>query len=173
MASNVRMLIRIVQTRWWVPFILLTMLVVGCAEEGSVSEVDESKSTGTESTKGIETDTKEPETSAPAPTAVPTATAKPAPTPTSEPEAGKLELIEWDLEPGEFGITYAVGIVENNTASDFDWLTITFGTYDADGFKLGEAIDVAALRAGEKWKFKAMILEDNAAEVKVISLEGF
>ena len=140
MQRTSRMLIRTMQTQWWMPFILLAMLAVGCTE-GNVSNVDESKQTGAEST--------------------------------TEEEAGQLELLDWDFETDEYEITYVVGIVENNTASYFDVVTITFGTYDADGFKLGEAFDAQALRAGEKWKFEAMILEDNAVEVKVISLEGF
>ena len=90
-----------------------------------------------------------------------------------EQKVGQLELIEWNIEIGEYDIMSVVGIVENNTASDFDFVSITFGTYDAAGFKLGEAIDNQALRAGEKWKFEAMIFDENVDTVKVIALEGF
>jgi hypothetical protein len=154
MGSAGRMLIRTVRAQWWMGFIVLAMLVVGCAE-GDMSNVDESKSTGVESSPTTETDTKE----------------QPAPTATSVPEAGQLVLVEWDFETDD-GLNYVVGIVENNTASDYEFVTIVFGTYDADGFKIGETGDSAALRAGEKWKFKAMIFEDNAATVKAISLDG-
>ena len=148
MESNVRMLIRIVRAQWWVPFILLTMLVVGC-EEGNVSNDDESKSIGAESTKGIETDTKEQ-------------------------EAGQLELIEWDIEADEYGGMNVVGVVENNTSEDLAFVTISFAVYDADGFKLGTTEDIIeSLGAGEKWKFKAMVYQEGAAEVKVSSLDAF
>jgi hypothetical protein len=108
------------------------MLIVGCAAEGSLSNVDDSKQTGTESTEGSQ-NTKEINTNK---------------------KAGQLELIEWNIEIGEYDIMSVVGIVENNTARDFDFGSITFGIYDAAGFKLGEANDIQALRAGEKWNLK-------------------
>jgi hypothetical protein len=130
---------------------LLAILVVGCAE-GDVSSVDESKTTSGESVKEIETTSK---------TAL-------------EQEAGQLELIEWDIEKGEYGDMNVVGVVENNTSEDLAFVTISFAVYDADGFKLGTTEDIIeSLGAGEKWKFNAMIFEENAVEVKVISLDAF
>jgi len=67
-----------------------------------------------------------------------------------------------------------VGVVENNTSEDLAFVTISFAVYDADGFKLGTTEDIIeSLGAGEKWKFNAMIFEENAVEVKVISLDAF
>jgi hypothetical protein len=100
-----------------------------------------------ESTTGIKTDTKEKET-------------------------GALELLEWSVEADEY-FKYVVGVVANNTARDFEFVSITFGTYDADGFKIGETSDIGALLAGEKWKLKAMVLEDNATSVKMVSIDSF
>jgi len=151
MGNTFRMFIRIVQSQSWVPVMLLAILVVGCAE-GDVSSVDESKTTSGESVKEIETTSK---------TAL-------------EQEAGQLELIEWDIEKGEYGDMNVVGVVENNTSEDLAFVTISFAVYDADGFKLGTTEDIIeSLGAGEKWKFNAMIFEENAVEVKVISLDAF
>ena len=91
-----------------------------------------------------------------------------------EQEAGQLELIEWDIEADEYGGMDVVGVVENNTSEDLAFVTISFAVYDADGFKLGTTEDIIeSLGAGEKWKFKAMVYQEGAAEVKVDSLEGF
>jgi hypothetical protein len=150
MEGIVRISTSLVQTRWWVAFILLAMLVVGCTE-GDVGNVDESKSTGVETAK--ETKTEEVKSDI------------------EEQQSGQLELIEWSLRSDEYN-DYVVGIVENNTADEL-WVSIVFGTYDADGFKMGETQDAETLGAGEKWKFEAMIFEDNVDTVKVISLEGW
>ena len=64
-------------------------------------------------------------------------------------------------------------IVAASTGAAVNLALGKFGEYDADGFKLGQTGDSAALLAGEKWKFKAIIFEDNTVTAKVLSLDAY
>ena len=54
---------------------------------------------------------------------------------------------------------YIEGTVTNNSGRDLSYVQILIPTYDADGNKVGDAMDnINNLKDGETWKFKAMDL---------------
>ena len=54
---------------------------------------------------------------------------------------------------------YIEGTVTNNSGRDLTYAQILIPTYDADGNKVGDAMDnINNLKDGETWKFKAMDL---------------
>ena len=54
---------------------------------------------------------------------------------------------------------YIEGTVTNNSGRDLSYVQILIPTYDADGNKVGSAMDnINNLKDGETWKFKAMDL---------------
>lgn len=99
-----------------------------------------------------------------------------------DPAASYVELVEetasrgLEVENGVDGITiekeaytwYFKGTVINNKTSDLSYAQVEINLYDADGALLGTAMDnVNNLKAGGKWKFKAMTLlsQDELKEV--------
>lgn len=78
---------------------------------------------------------------------------------------GGVESVE--IEKDAFS-WYFKGTVVNNKKKDLSYCQIEINLYDADGALLGTAVDnVNNLKAGGKWKFKAMTLltSDELAEV--------
>ena len=54
---------------------------------------------------------------------------------------------------------YIEGTVTNNSGRDLSYVQILIPTYDADGNKVGDAMDnINNLKDGETWKFKAIDL---------------
>lgn len=85
-----------------------------------------------------------------------------------------LELLEgWGWERDEFGISYIVGRVRNNSDKEYSYAEINFVLLDADGAQVGSTFDnVTDLQPGVTWKFRAMVFEDDAATAKVTELSG-
>ena len=84
-----------------------------------------------------------------------------------EPAAPEYEITDTEYVEEDFS-KYVTGVLKNNSDKDKSYLQITFPYTDADGNKLGTAIDnISELKAGETWKFKAIILETSDQEVKV------
>lgn len=86
-------------------------------------------------------------------------------------ESKELTLEEdWTSGKDDTGYFYYVeGYVNNPTDKNYDYVQITFTSYDSDGNTLGTCIDNnSGLEKGGRWKFKAACLEniDNIASVK-------
>ena len=57
------------------------------------------------------------------------------------------------------------GIIKNNKEKDYEYITLTYHIYDADGNILGEAkADLDVLREKESWKFNAKYLGNYASD---------
>ena len=121
----------------------------------------------------------------PGPTAIPADTAVPTPTitlvirptstpiPTATPERG-LVLGEWGWETGDFGIRYVTGIVTNESSSPYSFVSISVNLYDLDDNQVGSTLDnISNLAAGGTWKWRAVVLEDDARRARVTELSGF
>ena len=66
------------------------------------------------------------------------------------------------------------GIVQNNTGKDLDYVQVSFTVYDADGFVLGSAFANANnVKAGEAWRFDALITDDNYASFELDEISGW
>jgi len=92
----------------------------------------------------------------------------------SGPTGEGLVLLESNLQKAvDGGLTYVVGSVTNfDNAQWFD-VTVKFELFDANGQRIGETSDYngnIAPRSG--WDFQALVLEENADNHKLLSLEG-
>ena len=71
----------------------------------------------------------------------------------------------------EYGSFYYIeGYIKNNTDKEYDYVSVEFTTYDAEGNILGSCYDNnSGLEANGRWKFKASCLEDveNIASFKL------
>lgn len=78
-----------------------------------------------------------------------------------------------DLKVDDSGFTpKATGILKNNTDKDKSYIQIQFAVKDADGNKLGTAIDnINNLKAGETWKFEATSFSTD--EGQIIDLDDY
>lgn len=78
----------------------------------------------------------------------------------------------------EYGMSYYIeGYVKNTSDKEkFDYVQITYTTYDAEGNTLGTCLDNnSGLEANGRWKFKAMCLTDveNIASYKLTEITGW
>ena len=72
-----------------------------------------------------------------------------------------------DYEGFEF--RYIVGAIQNVSDITFPYTSIEFALYDAYGNQIGTTIDsIQYFEAGNTWRFKAMILEDEAVTFKFL-----
>lgn len=85
-----------------------------------------------------------------------------------------LELMEDKVERDEYGNRYIVGTVKNNRNRKYSYAQITFTLHDESGAQVGTALDnINNLEAGGVWRFKAVVLEDNASKYKLSELSGW
>ena len=69
---------------------------------------------------------------------------------------------------------YIVGVVQNNTDQDFDYIQITFTLYDINDNVVGSAFANANnIEQGQTWKFDAAILEDDAVRFELDEITGW
>lgn len=95
---------------------------------------------------------------------------KPAPTPKKDDLS--LESFEWDT--GEFGIRYVVGVIKNNSNKKYSYVQVEINLYDESGAQVGSTLDnLNNLEPGGTWKFKAIVIEDEATEAKVAGITKF
>ncbi len=71
------------------------------------------------------------------------------------------------------GLTYVVGSVTNFDTAQYFEVNVRFELFDANNQLIGEASDYNGNIAGRAgWDFQALVLEENAASVKFVALEG-
>lgn len=84
-----------------------------------------------------------------------------------------LELLEYSTESDEFS-RYVVGRVKNNSDKNYSYVQVEISLYDDQGNQIGSTMDnVNNLASGGTWKFKAMILEDEAKKFEIKDITGF
>ncbi|RKD22417.1 hypothetical protein SAMN02745883_00735 [Caminicella sporogenes DSM 14501] len=84
-----------------------------------------------------------------------------------------LELIEHTIKSDSFS-KYVVGTIKNNTDRKYGYVQVEINIYDKDGAQIGSTMDnINNLAPGATWKFKAPILEDEAASYQIIDISGF
>ena len=85
-----------------------------------------------------------------------------------------LELVSYDHESAKYGNGAIVGIVKNNSSKDYNYVQNTFELFDDDGNTIGTAMaNVAGLRSGATWKYRAGILRKGMAEYRPQKLTGY
>ena len=67
-----------------------------------------------------------------------------------------------------------MGVVQNNSGKDYDYLQITFTIYDAQGNVIDSAFaNVNNVKAGGTWRFEAMFFEEEAASWELDEITGW
>jgi hypothetical protein len=89
--------------------------------------------------------------------------------------APDLLLVEYDWEPGgRWENPKIVGSVKNTTGRTYSYIQISWNLYDAQDRQVGTAwTNTTNLRAGEFWRFEALVAEDNARKYRLAELEGY
>lgn len=88
-------------------------------------------------------------------------------------EKADLELLE-DTTTQDGYARYIEGKVRNNTDQKYTYAQISFNLYDDEGALVGTALaNVNNLEPGGIWKFKAMIMNQEATSYKLGDLTGF
>lgn len=83
---------------------------------------------------------------------------------TQEEQPAPYELTDVTTETDGYNY-FVTGILKNNTDSDKKYVQIQFSAKDQVGNKIGDALDnVNNLKAGDTWKFKALLLETTDGE---------
>jgi hypothetical protein len=96
-----------------------------------------------------------------------------------EPEKGEapegpLVVEDWGFKAGEFGTGKIVGTVVNNTDREYSYVQIEFNLYDSEGAQVGSTFtNITDLEPHGKWKFEALVLEDNATEAKLKGITAY
>ncbi|HBT20620.1 MAG TPA: DUF3426 domain-containing protein [Peptococcaceae bacterium] len=95
-------------------------------------------------------------------------------TETSKSEKADLELLDSSIVKDEFGTRYVVGTVKNNTDKEYSYVQVEINLYDDSGAQVGSTLDnTNNLEPGGTWKFKAVIMEDNATKYRIKDISGF
>ena len=75
---------------------------------------------------------------------------------------------------GEYGNASIIGTVKNNSSRQYSYVQITFELLDADGNTIGTALaNIAGLRPGATWKYKAGVMHDDIAEYRLQKITGY
>lgn len=84
-----------------------------------------------------------------------------------------LELLEIDCEVDGYN-RYIIGTIKNNTKNTYIYVQVSFNLYDKSGAQIGSTMDnINNLEPGGTWKFKALILEDDAVKFKLADITAF
>jgi hypothetical protein len=96
--------------------------------------------------------------------------------PSSSSTKTDLQLIESHIEPDQYGVyNYVVGSVKNNNAGKtYGYVQVTINLYDKSGAQVGSTLaNINNLEPGGVWKFKAPMIEKDAASYKIKEITGF
>jgi len=85
-----------------------------------------------------------------------------------------LEVIEHHPCNGDFGSRMVCGTIINNTNRTIGYAQVEINLYDSEGSLVDSTMDnINNLEPNGKWKFKAIILEDNVTNYKIKDVSGF
>lgn len=85
----------------------------------------------------------------------------------------KLQLVSWDwTNDGTY--RYIEGIVQNNGTKKANYVGITFKLFDSDHNQVGTTLDsMNYLDPNATWKFKCIVVEDNASSAKLSDIASY
>ena len=97
-----------------------------------------------------------------------------ASTPASTSKIDDLSIESFEWEKGEYEIRYVSGVIKNNTNKKYSYVQVEINLYDGSGAQVGSTLDnINNLEPGGTWKFKAIVIEDEATEAKVAGITKF
>lgn len=86
---------------------------------------------------------------------------------------GKFKLIEMKSESDSFA-KYVVGTIENISNDTIGYAQVEINVYDSSGAVIGSTLaNINNIEPKQRWKFKAPVLEDNAAKFQIKDISGF
>lgn len=85
-----------------------------------------------------------------------------------------LEVLNYSLQKAkDGGLVYVVGTLTNHAPSQYFTLRVEFDLFDKSANKVGNTSDyVGNLGPTSAWSFKALVLEENATEAKLVKVLG-
>lgn len=87
---------------------------------------------------------------------------------------GDFALLELDSQRGEFGVLMVTGAVKNLSKRNKGYVQVEINLLDDNGDIVGSTLaNVNNLAGGKTWRFKAPVLEDDAARFEVKNITGF
>jgi hypothetical protein len=92
---------------------------------------------------------------------------------TSTPQP-KFTLVTWGWETGAYGNHYIAGTIKNNTAETYRYAQVSFNLYDQSDAQVGSTMaNINHLEPRGTWKFKAVVIEENAVKAKFNDISAF
>ncbi|MFZ1898067.1 FxLYD domain-containing protein [Methanoregula sp.] len=83
-------------------------------------------------------------------------------------------LVESHVMTGDYGVQYVAGTVKSNVNKQFTYVQVTVNEYDKDGAQIGSTLaNVNNLEPYGTWKFKAVVIDKDAASFKVKEITGW
>jgi hypothetical protein len=83
----------------------------------------------------------------------------------------KVSNLHWESSP--YGVEYVVGILSNNSDKKFSYVEVDFNIYDKNGVQVDSVYtNTLNLEPHGKWKFKAIVMDDNAYDAKLVKIIG-
>lgn len=85
-----------------------------------------------------------------------------------------LEVLNYSLQKAkDGGLVYVVGTLTNHAPSQYFTLRVEFDLFDKSGNKVDNTSDYFSnLGPTSAWSFKALVLEQNATEAKLVKVLG-
>jgi hypothetical protein len=84
-----------------------------------------------------------------------------------------LEVITWNWRNEGYS-RYIVGSIKNNSGKEYSYVQVEFNLYDKSDAQVGTAFtNISNLEPYGIWKFKALVLEDNATSAKFKGVSGW
>lgn len=94
--------------------------------------------------------------------------------PAVPPPKPALELENYGWSRGDYGTRYLVGTVVNNSSREFGYVQVEFNLYDRSGRQVGSTFaNVNNLEPGGQWRFKALVMQDEAKKAEPKGVTGF
>jgi len=91
----------------------------------------------------------------------------------SAPSKPDLEVLDYSSKSEEYA-RYVVGTVRNNSDRNYSYVQVEVNLLDKSGNVVGSTLaNVNNLGPGKKWKFKAIILEDEARSFEIKDVTGW
>lgn len=93
--------------------------------------------------------------------------------PSSTPSKPDLEVLDYSAKSEEYA-RYVVGTVRNNSDRNYSYVQVEVNLLDKSGNVVGSTLaNVNNLGPGKKWKFKAIILEEEARSFEIKDVTGW
>ncbi len=92
---------------------------------------------------------------------------------TNTPSKPNLEVVDFSSKNEEYA-RYVVGTVRNNSSKNYSYVQVEINLLDESGNIVGSTLDnVNNLGPGKSWKFKAIIMEKDAAKFEIKDVSGW